>query len=180
MDEEAREEPPPSGGPHPRRTVGAATGLERRRMERFDLKGRFCPKADMGAALRRDRRHAGTPIDPELGIVLAETDGRRTRHQPRQPERRQRRFIEARGSFEIADGDGDMVDHLRSIRYLTVIPGRCEASNPESRDSPTRNCASEVWSFGPSRNDELNLTPARRISPACRPPNPSAPETRHR
>src|SRR5229473_2412854 len=34
-----------------------------------------------------------------------------------------------------------------------VIPGRCEASNPESRDSPMRNCASEVWSCGPSRND---------------------------
>jgi hypothetical protein len=26
-----------------------------------------------------------------------------------------------------------------------VIPGRCGASNPESRDSPMRNCASEVW-----------------------------------
>jgi uncharacterized protein (DUF1330 family) len=26
-----------------------------------------------------------------------------------------------------------------------VIPGRCEASNPESRDSTTRNCASVVW-----------------------------------
>src|SRR5216684_1592207 len=35
----------------------------------------------------------------------------------------------------------------------TVIPGRCGASNPESRDSPMRNCASEVWSCGPSRND---------------------------
>src|SRR5207244_8494283 len=33
----------------------------------------------------------------------------------------------------------------------SVIPGRCEASNPESRDSPVRNCAPEVWSFGPSR-----------------------------
>jgi len=27
---------------------------------------------------------------------------------------------------------------------LIVIPGRCEASNPESRDSPVRNCAPEV------------------------------------
>jgi hypothetical protein len=42
-----------------------------------------------------------------------------------------------------------------------VIPGRCKASNydvqlhiGESRDSPMRNCASEVWSFGPSRNDD--------------------------
>src|SRR5450755_2841682 len=36
---------------------------------------------------------------------------------------------------------------------MFVIPGRCEASNPESRDSPMCNCTSEVWSFGPSRND---------------------------
>src|SRR6476646_2858856 len=38
-----------------------------------------------------------------------------------------------------------------SAKHGLVIPGRCEASNPESRDSPMRNCASEVWSFGPSR-----------------------------
>jgi len=36
---------------------------------------------------------------------------------------------------------------VRSKRHS----GRCAASNPESRDSPMRNCASEVWSFGPSR-----------------------------
>src|ERR1700674_1230242 len=49
-------------------------------------------------------------------------------------------------------------------RVHIVIPGRCEASNydvqlhiGESRDSPMRNCASEVWSFGPSRNDEAWL-----------------------
>src|SRR6201996_5412216 len=41
------------------------------------------------------------------------------------------------------------------VKCCTVIPGRCEASNPESRDSPMRNCASEVWSFGPSRNDDV-------------------------
>ena len=34
-----------------------------------------------------------------------------------------------------------------------VIPGRVENANPESRDSPMCNCTSEVWSFGPSRND---------------------------
>src|SRR4029077_16843615 len=41
----------------------------------------------------------------------------------------------------------------RGASIQAVIPGRCEASNPESRDSPMRNCASEVWSLGPSRND---------------------------
>ena len=41
-----------------------------------------------------------------------------------------------------------------------VIPGRCEASNPESRTSPVRNCAPAVWSFGPSRNDGTTSQPA--------------------
>src|ERR1700722_15768378 len=30
------------------------------------------------------------------------------------------------------------------IGLSTVVPGRCEASNPESRDSPMCNCTSEV------------------------------------
>src|ERR1700737_5440695 len=42
----------------------------------------------------------------------------------------------------------------------TVIPGRVEDANPESRDSPMCNCTSEVWSFGPSRNDG---SPNRKI-----------------
>src|ERR1700722_2893328 len=32
----------------------------------------------------------------------------------------------------------------RSRNYRSVIPGRVEDANPESRDSPMRNCASEV------------------------------------
>src|SRR3982074_2029123 len=51
-----------------------------------------------------------------------------------------------------------------------VIPGRGEDASPESRDSPMCNCTSEVWSFGPSRNDkpsprrlyEMTYTPAPR------------------
>src|ERR1700694_1512818 len=45
---------------------------------------------------------------------------------------------------------------MRSEKFhnrLFVIPGRRAASNPESRDSPMCNCTSEVWTFGPSRND---------------------------
>ena len=57
-----------------RRAVGAASGIQRRGMECIDLAGRFRPKTDMDAALRRDRRHTGAQIDPELGIALAETD----------------------------------------------------------------------------------------------------------
>src|ERR1700744_1093305 len=44
----------------------------------------------------------------------------------------------------------------RSIRHS----GRLEEASPESRDSPMRNCASEVRSCGPSRNDDRELAPA--------------------
>src|SRR5258706_3997023 len=37
-----------------------------------------------------------------------------------------------------------------------VIPGRCEASNPESRDSPMCNCTPEVRVFDAPRNDVSN------------------------
>src|ERR1700704_3257604 len=39
-------------------------------------------------------------------------------------------------------------------RLTTVIPRRCKASNPESRDSPMCNCTSEVRVFDAPRNDE--------------------------
>ncbi|QDW41638.1 hypothetical protein FFI89_033665 [Bradyrhizobium sp. KBS0727] len=42
------------------------------------------------------------------------------------------------------------------------------SANPESRDSPMRNCASEVWSFGPSRNDSGAPTPPPHSSLARR------------
>src|SRR5882757_988815 len=42
---------------------------------------------------------------------------------------------------------------MRTEKSLAVIPGRCEAAIPESRDSPMCNCTSEVWCNAPSRND---------------------------
>jgi hypothetical protein len=38
------------------------------------------------------------------------------------------------------------------------------SANPEFRDSPMRSCASEVRSFGPSRNDSVSL-PSFRDAP---------------
>src|SRR5450755_3026897 len=93
-----------------------------------------------------------------------------TRHSPRPPWGR-----------EINANLGRIAPRDRDVMFAadTVIPGRCQrvrplagpmagsASNPESRDSPMRNCASEVWSgachraaqgadpLGPSRNDEF-------------------------
>src|SRR5450432_4873409 len=89
------------------------------------------------------------------------------RHSPRPL--RGDRFSNGSGALR-GEGEKSYVDlSLASLRRGSdpdsVIPGRCEASNPESRDSPMRNCASEVWSgachraaqsadpLGPSRND---------------------------
>src|SRR5262249_1993619 len=52
----------------------------------------------------------------------------------------------------------------RPSTFALVIPGRCEASNPESRGSPVRNCAPEVRVFDAPRNDE-----ARTWMPGTRP-----------
>src|SRR5437667_7624248 len=65
----------------------------------------------MDAALRLDLRHLGAQVDPELRIALAKPDRRQPRHQSRKPERRQSGFIEAGRAFEIANADGDVVDH---------------------------------------------------------------------
>ena len=51
---------------------------------------------------------------------------------------------------DAAPGKDAANEGWREVRWAikkanVVIPGRCEASNPESRDSPMRNCASEVW-----------------------------------
>ena len=49
---------------------------------------------------------------------------------------------------------------------VAVVPGRCEASNPEPREPGAID--TEVWSFGPSRNDGESLpTPAFASLIAC-------------
>src|SRR3977135_1761783 len=91
----------------------------------------------MDAAPRLNRRHTGAQVDPELGIALAETDRRRPRHQSRKPERRQRQFIKSRGAFEVADANGDMVDHEVLRRFLPSL--RAKRSNPFCRGD-SRDC----------------------------------------
>src|SRR5471030_667789 len=100
--------------PQPWRAVGAATGAQRCSMERIDLTCRLGPKTNMDAAFMRHRRHPGAQIDPEPGIALAEADRRRPRDEARQTKRRQCGLVEPRGAFEVADAEGDVVDHLNA------------------------------------------------------------------
>src|SRR5262249_14086569 len=68
---------------------------------------------DVRAAALVHPAHAGAQIDPELRIGLSEADRCRTRDEPDEAKRRQCCFIEPRGAIEIADGDGDVIDHVR-------------------------------------------------------------------
>src|SRR6266851_7479133 len=49
----------------------------------------------------------------------------------------------------------------RPLSFNRHSGARPKGANPESRDSPMCNCTSEVWSFGPSRNDG-SLVASRR------------------
>ena len=61
------------------------------------------------------------------------------------------RFVEARAKRTLRGERASSAASRSRRTNLTVIPGRVADGNPESWDSPMRNCASEVWSFGPSR-----------------------------
>src|ERR1700722_2615225 len=95
----------------------------------------------MNAACGLDRGHIGAQVDPELGIVPAETDCRGTCDEPRQAKRRQCRFVKAGGPVEIADANRNMIEHNsplsviarseaggEAIHTLFVAPMDCFAS----------------------------------------------------
>src|ERR1700693_123903 len=82
------------------------------------------PSDEEGGTSRQDSRETCGEI-ATLWLLLFEIRNRFSRHCLRQT-----RNVCARERSDEA--------------MLVVIPGRCTASNPESRDSPMRNCASEV------------------------------------
>src|SRR5437660_12820936 len=108
-------------------------------MEGIDFACRSRAKTDMAAAALLHPRHVLAQIDPELRIGFAETNRRWSRHLPRKPKRRQRHFIEARGTLEVADADGDVVDHLSCLQSVpdtnTSFRDGPQGPDPESRDS---------------------------------------------
>jgi 3-oxoacyl-[acyl-carrier protein] reductase len=101
------------------------------------------------------------------GNVVAHQDGNAVAlpdAEMMQPAGDTRRAIGDLGMAAPARAAGDAEEEVGRFHFCfsdlssvhSVIPGRCKASNPESRDSPMRNCASVVWSFGPSRNDDVD------------------------
>src|ERR1700716_1401301 len=70
-----------------------------------------------------------------------------------------------RGGVGLRDGAAAADAGVEEIVF--VIPGRREASNPESRDSPMRNCTSEAQPCGcPGMTDYVNtptIAPIRQV-----------------
>src|SRR6267142_2362465 len=115
----------------------------------------------MDAAPRLNRRHTGAQVDPELGIALAETDRRRPRHQSRKPERRQRQFIKSRGTFEVADANGNMIDHEVLRRFL---PSLRVGTGGRHRPALDESLRLDVGSMTPFLSDFLPRSEATKQS----------------
>src|SRR5947209_20387836 len=92
----------------------------------------------MHAALRRHKRHALAQIDPEFRIGLAEADHARPRDQPGEAERGEGCFVKFRGAIELADADGDVVDHWSCSPLSSSL--RAKRSNPESIRGSSLDC----------------------------------------
>src|SRR6267142_1630510 len=89
------------------------------------------------------RRHGASQIPHRTG--------RCTDHQEAWPGTR----LTASRSFDAMSVEGQ-TRKCGVAESHAVIPGRREASNPESRDSPMCNCTSEVRVFDAPRNDEAS------------------------
>ena len=82
--------------PQTRRAIADAAGFQRRRMKDIDQIGRTCAKADVTSETVRQCWRIRAQIDPELGIFLAEPDGRGPRFQFQNAERAEYGFVKAR------------------------------------------------------------------------------------
>jgi hypothetical protein len=88
----------------------------------IDDGGRARAQGDVDAAVRRNRCHVIAQVEPELRVSFAEADGGGARLQPGEAEGAEHRFVEARGTAEVAHGDGDVVDHGFDISLTVRVP----------------------------------------------------------
>jgi hypothetical protein len=100
-------------------------------MERVDRRTVGRAQANMHAAVVGDAAHVAAPVDPEFRIFLAIADGRiRPFAQFRHAERRQERGVERLRLFQIAHGDGDVVDH-GDLFHLSPLRGERSSKRSE-------------------------------------------------
>ena len=89
-------------------------------MEGIDKFGGASAEADVCATFRRQPAEAGAQIDPELRISLTEADSGRADFQFGYPNRGEYRFIKTRCCGNVADCNGDMVDHAGAPDFMSL------------------------------------------------------------
>src|SRR4051794_16555993 len=114
-----------------RRAIARAASGERRGMERVDQFDRAHAQPHMRTAIAGDGRHGGSQVDPKLRVSLAEADGRRAGLELRVADRAQHDLVEARCLVEIANANGDVVDHRRLTPARPSAPA-CIRWNPSA------------------------------------------------
>jgi len=80
-------------------------------MKRIDYFARAHAQRRMRAAIGVDREKARAQIDPEFGIAFAEADGARANDELLVADGAEHRLIEPHRGVEIANCDGDVIDH---------------------------------------------------------------------
>src|ERR671912_790176 len=94
-----------------RGAVGTSTGLQRRPIERVDRRRFGSAQRNVQAAIGIWDRHLRAMVEPEFRIALSEPDGAGLLLQFRIAEHVQNLLVKARHPREIANAEGDMVDH---------------------------------------------------------------------
>src|SRR6516162_375666 len=98
--------------PQARRPVRRTSGGKRCGMEGIDQVDRAYAQRRVGAAIGLDGYHGRSQVEPKFRIALAEAEGARANDELFVTDRAQHRLIETRRAVEIANCNGDMVDHL--------------------------------------------------------------------
>ena len=94
-----------------RRALGDAARRKGSGMEGIDQLGRAHAQRRMRPGVAIDGRHGRAQIEPKFGIGLAEAHGARTNDELFITDRTKHCLIEACGPVEIANCDGDVINH---------------------------------------------------------------------
>src|SRR5882672_1177121 len=104
-------------GAQPRFTVVAAAVADRRLVKGIDAFPRRGREAKMQPGLRIGRNRIWAGADPECDLLVAVAERALRRAQTRVADRLERSVVECLGLRNVANADGDVIDHVALLRW---------------------------------------------------------------
>src|SRR5690349_4281402 len=89
-------------------------------MARVNHLGRAHAQADVRAVLWPQWLHVGPRVEPELGILLAEANGRAAHHEQLITDGAKHCLVKARRTRQITHRDRDVVDHAGAPDFTSL------------------------------------------------------------